>query len=79
MNNNNSYNQAFNQHYINPQQDQLKQSEIIRYQQEQNKEVSNAAKAVHDLCVAYKKLDPQHKRQVILFALDEIFNESVCE
>ena len=45
------------------------------YQQAQSKEVCNVAKAVHDLCEAYKKLDPRHQQQAFFIALAEVANE----
>ena len=55
------YGQMFNPAYVNPQHYQ----EILRfhqYQLEQDKEVLNAVKAMHDLCEAINKLDDAHKQ-----------------
>jgi hypothetical protein len=70
------YNQFFNQQYINPDYYRQSQEQIIQYQQEQSKEVQNVVKAVHDLCEAYKKLDPQHQQQAFYLALAEMAKES---
>ena len=43
----------------------------MHYQQEQSNEVRNVVKAVHDLCEAYKKLDPQHQQEAFYAALAE--------
>ena len=76
MNSNPFYNQFFNQQYVNPDYYRQSQEQIIQYQQEQNKEVQNVVKAVHDLCDAYKKLDPQHQQQAFYLALAEMARES---
>ena len=47
----------------------------MHYQQEQSNEVRNVVKAVHDLCEAYKKLDPQHQQQAFALALNEMARE----
>ena len=70
---NNQFNdQFFNQQYVNPNYYYQNQEQIIKYQQEQNKEVANVVKAVHDLCEASKKLDSQHQEQAFLLALAEM-------
>ncbi|HOO07447.1 MAG TPA: hypothetical protein P5092_04060 [Ruminococcus sp.] len=76
MNSNPFYNQFFNQQYVNPDYYRQSQEQIIQYQQEQSKEVQNVVKAVHDLCDAYKKLDPQHQQQAFYLALAEMAKES---
>jgi len=76
MNSNPFYNQFFNQQYVNPDYYRQSQEQIIHYQQEQSKEVQNVVKAVHDLCDAYKKLDPQHQQQAFYLALAEMAKES---
>ena len=70
------YNQFFNQQYVNPDYYRQSQEQIVQYQQEQSKEVQNVVKAVHDLCEAYKKLDPQHQQQAFYLALAEMAKES---
>ena len=69
------YNQFFNPQYMNSAYYWQNQEQIVYYQQEQSKEVCNVAKAVHDLCEAYKKLDPQHQQQAFFIALAEMANE----
>ena len=55
------YNQFFNPQYVNSDYYYQNQNLIAQYQKAQSKEVLNVVKAVHDLCEAYKKLDPQHQ------------------
>lgn len=69
------YNQFFNQQYVTPDYYCQSQNQIAQYQQEQSKEVQNVAKAVHDLCEAYKKLDSQHQQQAFYIALAEMAND----
>ena len=76
MYNNQFYNQFFNKQYVNPDYYRQSQEQITQYQQEQSKEVQNVVKAVHDLCDAYKKLDPQHQQQAFYLALAEMARES---
>lgn len=54
------------------------QEQILKYQQKQDEEVKNAVKAVHDLCIAVKKLDPQHQQQTFYLVLEEIAKQSGC-
>lgn len=70
------YNQFFNQQYVTPDYYYSIQNQIAQHQREQSKEVLNVVKAVHDLCEAYKKLDPQHQQQAFYLALAEMANES---
>lgn len=63
------YNQFFNQQYVTPNYYFQNQALIAQYQQEQSNEVQNVAKAVHDLCRAYKKLDQNHQEQAFFLAL----------
>ena len=44
-------------------------AEILKYQQEQDKEVANVVKAVRDLCEANKKLDTEHQRKAFYMTL----------
>ncbi|WP_295093662.1 hypothetical protein [Ruminococcus sp.] len=76
MYNNQFYNQFFNPQYVNPDYYRQNQEQIMHYQQEQCKEVRNVVKAVHDLCEAYKKLDPQHQQEAFCAALTEFARES---
>ena len=50
-------------------------AEILKYQQEQDKELANVVKAVRDLCEANKKLDSEHQRQAFYMALSVIARE----
>lgn len=47
-------NQMFNPQYVNQQYYNSIRAEIEKYNYEQNKEVINAVKAMHDLCEAVK-------------------------
>ena len=71
MYNNQFYNHFFNPQYVNPDYYRQNQEQIMHYQQEQSNEVRNVVKAVHDLCEAYKKLDPQHQQEAFYVALAE--------
>lgn len=75
MHNNQFNNQFFNPQYVNPSYYSQNQEQILKYQQEQSKEVANVVKAVHDLCEASKKLDPQHQQQAFYLALAEMSKE----
>ena len=75
MYNNQFNNQFFNQQYVTPDYYYQNLKQIAQYQQEQSKEVLNVVKAVHDLCEASKKLDPQHQQQAFALALDEMARE----
>lgn len=65
------YNQMFNPAFVN-QQTYQQILEMQQYQFEQNKEVANAIKAMHDFCEAVNKLDDQHKQQVFAGCVFEI-------
>ena len=65
----------FNQQYVNPQYYQANFYQIQQYNYEQNKEVTNAAKAMRDLCRAIKKLDSQHQQEAFYVCLAEIAKE----
>ena len=75
MYNNQFYNQFLNPQFISQEYYHQNMSEILRYQQEQDKEVANVVKAVRDLCEANKKLDPQHQNQAFLMALTVMASE----
>ena len=69
-------NQMFNPTYVNAQYYQANAFQIQQYNYEQNKEVANAVKAMHDLLEATKKLDEQHQQIAFWLCLDEIAKES---
>ena len=74
---NNKFNaQFYNPQYVTPAYYAQVQNQITQYQIEQNQEVCNVVKAVHDLCEATKKLDPQHQQQAFYLALAEMAKES---
>ena len=75
MYNNQFYNQFLNPQYISLEYYHQSMPEILRYQQEQDKEVINVVKAVRELCEANKKLDPEHQRQAFCMALAVMANE----
>ena len=71
----NFYNQIFNPQYINQQYYYANLQEIQRYNEEQNREVENAIKAMHDFIEATKKLDYHHKQMVQWGVIAEIGKE----
>lgn len=52
------YNQMFNSQYVSPAY--YYQISQQQHEAKQCKEVTNAVKAIHDLCEAVKQLDEQH-------------------
>ncbi|MBE6819247.1 MAG: hypothetical protein E7517_08855 [Ruminococcaceae bacterium] len=68
-------NQMFNPQFVNPQYYQANAYQIQQYNNDQNKEVVNAVKAMHDLIKATKKLDEQHQQIAFYACLDEIAKE----
>lgn len=68
-------NQMFNPQYVNQQYYNSIREEILKYNYEQNKEVANAVKAMHDLCEAVKKLDSQHQQTAFYACLAEMAKE----
>ena len=68
-------NQMFNPQYVNKQYYNSVREEIAKYTYEQNKEVANAVKAIHDLCEAVKKLDNQHQQTAFYACLAEMAKE----
>lgn len=68
-------NQMFNPQYVNKQYYNSVREEIAKYKYEQNKEVANAVKAIHDLCEAVKKLDSQHQQTAFYACLAEMAKE----
>lgn len=55
-------NQLFNPQYVNPQYYQTMKNQIEKYESDQNQEIMNAVKAIHDLCEAGRKIDAQHQQ-----------------
>lgn len=51
------------------------QYEIAKYQANQNSEVANTVKAMHDLCEAVKNMDAEHQQQAAGLCLAEIARE----
>ena len=68
-------NQMFNPQYVNKQYYDSVREDIAKYNYEQNKEVANAVKAMHDLCDAVKKLDSQHQQTAFYACLAEMARE----
>lgn len=68
-------NQMFNPQYVNQQYYNSIRAEIEKYNYEQNKEVINAVKAMHDLCEAIKKLDGQHQQTAFYACLAQMAKE----
>jgi len=58
--------QMFNPSTVNPSNYHAVKNQIARLDMEQNKEIANAVKAVHDLCEAVKKLDEAHQHTAFL-------------
>lgn len=67
--------QMFNPSFVNPQNYQANTQRIQQYNQEQNKEVTNAVKAIHDLLESIKKLDEPHQQIAFWLCLDEMARE----
>ena len=57
------YNQMFNPQYVNP--DYYHELQRQQYEFDQQKEIVNAVKAIHDLCEAVKKIDANHQQQAV--------------
>ena len=68
----NYYEQMFNPQYVNQQNYHEFLKQLQEYNNEQNKEINNAVKAIHDYCEAMKKLDPQHQKIANQYCLIEI-------
>ena len=68
-------NQMINQQYVNRQYYNSIKQEIEEYNFRQNREVSNAVQAIHDLCEAVKKLDGQHQQMAFYACLAEMAKE----
>ena len=68
-------NQMINQQYVNRQYYNSIKQEIEEYNFRQNREVSNAVQAIHDLCEAVKKLDGQHQQMAFYTCLAEMAKE----
>ena len=71
----NFYDQMFNEKYVNPQNYYNMKAMVEKYNQEQNTEVTNAVKAIHDLCEAIKKMDMQHQQEAFGLCLAEMAKE----
>ncbi len=69
-------NQMFNPQYVNRQFYQDNLSQIQQYNFEQDKEVANAVRAIHDLLKSIKKLDNQHQEVAFWACLAEIAREN---
>lgn len=66
-------NLMFNPIYVNPDYYRQMQNQIEaqRYEAEQNREIVNAVKAMHDLCEAAKKIDASHQEKAFFACLAE--------
>ena len=67
------YNQMFNPQYVILEY--YRRIEQMQYQAQQNEEVANAVKAIHDLCEAIIKLDNQHQQIAFSACLAEMAKE----
>ncbi|MBQ9662412.1 MAG: hypothetical protein IJV40_04585 [Oscillospiraceae bacterium] len=66
------YDQMFNPATVNPEYYRMVQAQIAQHEWEQNREILNAMKAVHDLCSSVKKLDMDHQQQAFLACLQQM-------
>lgn len=64
--------QMFNPATVNPQYYDSIRAQIIQSNWEQEKEIANAVKAIHDLCGAIKKLDTNHQQAAFYACLQQI-------
>ncbi len=64
--------QMFNPSTVNPCNYQAVRGQIPQLLGNQDIEVMNAVKAVHELCQAVKKLDESHQRTAFLLCLDQM-------
>ena len=71
----NSYfnNMMFNPQYVNA--DYYNQIRQFEYNQNQDKKVRDAIKAMHDLCDAVKDMDQEHQQQTFLGCLGVMAEE----
>lgn len=70
------YDKMFNPRYVTPDYFATVQSLIAqKYQEEQLKELSNAIKAMNDLCDAVNKLDAEHQQQAFYACLAVLANK----
>ena len=65
-------NLLFDPHYANPQYYQTVRNQIRQYEFEQNKEIGNAMKAIHDYCEAIKKIDAKHQQAAFNACLSQL-------
>lgn len=65
-------NQMFNPATVNPLYYNAMKAQMAQYNWEQNKEVVNATKAIHDLCEAVKKLDADHQQIAFYACLNQM-------
>ena len=70
------YNQMFNPQYVNPVFYSQIQSVISQYEYEQDKKVSDAVKAVHDLLAAVNGMDQRHQEQAFALCLAEFAQQN---
>lgn len=66
-------NMMFNPQYVNPNYYYTMQH--IQYNQQQDKKVCDAVKAIHDLCESVKGMDEQHQQTAFCLCLAEMANE----
>lgn len=67
------YDQMFNPQYVNLEY--YHQIEQWQYEAKQDKEITKAVKAIHDLCEAVKQLDNQHQQIAFSACLAEMAKE----
>lgn len=64
--------QMFNPTTVNPQYYDSIRAQIIQANWEQQREIANAVKAIHDLCGAIKKIDANHQQEAFYACLQQI-------
>lgn len=67
--------QMFNPETVNPEYYESVRLQIAQYNWEQDKEIRNAVKAIHDLCSAVKKMDPEHQKKAFFACLGQMRTE----
>lgn len=70
------YDRMFNPQYVNPHYlATVRELMEQKYREEQLKELSNAIKAMNDLCDAVNKLDAEHQQQAFYACLAVLANK----
>ena len=67
------YNRMFNPQYVTP--DYYNSMRQMQYNQQQDRKVYDAVKAVHDLCKAVQGMDESHQKLAFNLCLEEMAKE----